>query len=67
MTDAPAPTTSRIPERPTLDGLGPCGGNLHASERSPDGAKLPEYVTPGSFVPKGLINYLAIRELLSDR
>ncbi len=49
---------------PTLDGLGPDGGNAHCSERSPDGSKLPEYVSPESFVPKAAMNALALQQLL---
>jgi glutamate carboxypeptidase len=49
---------------PTLDGLGPAGGNAHCSERSPDGSKLPEYVDVGSFAPKALLNAVAIRRLV---
>ncbi len=49
---------------PTLDGLGPRGGNPHASERSPDGSKIPEFTDATSFVPKTLINHLALRTLL---
>lgn len=48
---------------PTLDALGPVGGNPHCSERSVDGTKSPEYVEPSSFVPKAIINLLAIAEL----
>ena len=48
---------------PTLDGLGPCGGNAHCSARSPDGTKLPEYVEPGSFVPKAVMCALALSAL----
>ncbi|MBB5031684.1 M20/M25/M40 family metallo-hydrolase [Prosthecobacter vanneervenii] len=48
---------------PTLDGLGPYGNNAHCSERSPDGSKLPEYVEPGSFVPKAVMNALALLKL----
>lgn len=48
---------------PTLDGLGPFGGNAHCSERSADGSKLPEYVEPGSFVPKAVMNVLALLKL----
>jgi glutamate carboxypeptidase len=48
---------------PTLDGLGPWGDNDHCSERSADGSKLPEYVEISSFVPKALVNTLAILEL----
>lgn len=48
---------------PTLDGLGPWGDNDHCSERSADGSKLPEYVEVSSFVPKALVNTLAIIKL----
>jgi glutamate carboxypeptidase len=48
---------------PTLDGLGPSGGNAHCSERSPDGSKDQEYVNVPSFVPKALLNTLAILAL----
>jgi len=50
---------------PTLDGLGPWGDNDHCSERSPDGSKLPEFVEISSFVPKAILNTLAILRLLS--
>src|SRR5205823_3616014 len=49
---------------PTLDGLGPWGDNDHCSERSADGAKLPEYVDVNSFVPKAALNVTAILNLL---
>lgn len=48
---------------PTLDGLGPCGGHAHCSERTADGRKLPEYVEPGSFVSKAVMNALALLQL----
>ena len=48
---------------PTLDGLGPWGDNDHCSERSPDGAKLPEFVEVSSFVPKAMLNVVAIQKL----
>ncbi|MDA0244629.1 MAG: M20/M25/M40 family metallo-hydrolase [Chloroflexi bacterium] len=48
---------------PVLDGLGPWGDNDHCSERSDDGSKEPEYVIRESFVPKALLNILAILEL----
>ena len=48
---------------PTLDGLGPWGDNDHCSERSADGAKLPEFVEVSSFVPKALLNIAAIHKL----
>lgn len=45
---------------PTLDALGPRGGNAHASEFSSDRSKVPEFVDGSSFVPKALLNLLAI-------
>ena len=51
---------------PTLDGLGPWGDNDHCSERSPDGAKLPEYVDVTSFVPKATLNCVAILKLMEQ-
>jgi glutamate carboxypeptidase len=52
---------------PTIDGLGPWGDNDHCSERTPDGAKLPEYVDVTSFVPKAALNTLAITRLAADQ
>jgi glutamate carboxypeptidase len=49
---------------PTLDGLGPVGNNAHCSERSPDGSKDQEYVQISSFIPKALLNTLALVHLL---
>jgi glutamate carboxypeptidase len=49
---------------PTLDGLGPWGGNAHCSERSADGSKLPEYLETSSLVPKAVMNVLALESLL---
>jgi glutamate carboxypeptidase len=49
---------------PTLDGLGPVGNNSHCSERSPDGSKDQEYVLKDSFVPKALLNIMALVRLL---
>ena len=51
---------------PTLDGLGPSGDNAHCSERSADGSKLPEYVEVSSFVPKAMVNVVALRRLVSE-
>jgi glutamate carboxypeptidase len=45
---------------PTLDGLGPWGGNAHCSERSADGTKTPEFLVLSSLVPKAAINALAL-------
>jgi glutamate carboxypeptidase len=50
---------------PTIDGLGPDGGNAHCSERSEDGSKDQEYVLPDSYLPKGLLNLLAIHKLVA--
>jgi glutamate carboxypeptidase len=50
---------------PTLDGLGPWGGNAHCSERSADGSKLPEYLETASLVPKAVMNVLALESLLA--
>ncbi len=52
---------------PTLDGLGPSGGNAHCSERSPDGSKEQEYVYAPSFGPKALLNVMAILRLIGER
>lgn len=49
---------------PTLDGLGPCGGNAHCSERTADGSKLPEYLEPGTMVRKAVMNALALVRLV---
>jgi len=51
---------------PTLDGLGPRGGNAHTVERTADGFSITEYVEPDSFLTKGLINFFALHSLLSD-
>lgn len=48
---------------PTLDGLGPSGGNAHCSERTDDGSKLPEYLETASLVPKAAMNALALGRL----
>ena len=53
-------------ELPTLDGLGPAGGNAHCSERSADGLKDQEYVLAPSFVPKATLNTMAILHLLQE-
>lgn len=49
---------------PSLDGLGPSGGNAHCSERSPDGSKDQEYCLASSFIPKTLLNLSGILHLL---
>jgi glutamate carboxypeptidase len=49
---------------PTLDGLGPAGGNAHCSEQSLDGSKEQEYCLVSSFVPKTLLNIAAVLRLI---
>jgi len=49
---------------PTLDGLGPYGDNDHCSERSADGSKLPEFIEISAFLPKAMLNFGAIRQLV---
>lgn len=49
---------------PTMDGLGPAGANAHSSEHSADGSKEQEYVLPGSFVPKTVLNVTALLDLI---
>jgi glutamate carboxypeptidase len=51
---------------PTTDGLGPSGKNAHCSEQSEDGSKEQEYVLVSSFVPKALLNTLAILKLIDQ-
>lgn len=52
---------------PTLDGLGPSGGNAHCSERSEDGSKDQEFVFAPSFVPKALLNCVAVLKVIGFR
>lgn len=49
---------------PSLDALGPSGGNAHCSQRSADGSKDQEYLTRDSLAPKALLNTLALLDLL---
>lgn len=51
---------------PTLDGLGPFGGNAHCSVRSADGLKLPEYLVTKTLVPKAVMNARALVRLLGQ-
>ena len=50
---------------PTIDGLGPAGGNAHCSEKSPDGSKDQEFVQKSSFIPKALLNVNFILTLIN--
>ncbi len=52
---------------PTLDGLGPAGGNAHCSERAEDGSKDQEFVLAGSFVPKAMINVLGVLHWVAEQ
>jgi glutamate carboxypeptidase len=49
---------------PTIDGLGPAGGNAHCSQREKDGGKDQEFILPDSYVPKALLNLLAVIKLV---
>jgi len=50
---------------PTIDGLGPRGDNSHCSERSADGRKEQEWVDIDSFVPKAVLNAMAMETLIT--
>lgn len=50
---------------PTLDALGPHGANAHCSVRSADGKKDQEYATRSSFVPKTMLNVIAVLKLIA--
>jgi glutamate carboxypeptidase len=49
---------------PTLDGLGPGGGNAHCSEHQPEAGKEQEYLYAPSLVPKAVLNTLAVLRLV---
>ena len=51
---------------PCIDGLGPSGGNAHCSERSLDSSKDQEYVSVESFIPKTMLNVVAVLELVNN-
>jgi glutamate carboxypeptidase len=51
---------------PTLDALGPTGANAHCSELSADGSKEPEYVLVSSFIPRTVLNTMAILKLVEQ-
>lgn len=53
------------PHLPTLDGLGPRGGNAHTMEKTAQGFRIAEYVEVDSFLSKGLINLLALKKLVT--
>lgn len=51
---------------PTIDGLGPAGGNAHCSQREEDGSKDQEYILPDSYVPKALLNLSSVIALVDS-
>lgn len=51
-------------EIPTLDGLGPVGGNMHCSEDDTDAGKEQEYISRSAFGPKAVLNTLAVLDLI---
>jgi glutamate carboxypeptidase len=51
---------------PTIDGLGPMGRNGHCSERSEDGSKDQEFASKSSFIPKTMLNFSAIRQVIAN-
>ncbi|NMC12359.1 MAG: M20 family metallopeptidase [Chloroflexi bacterium] len=51
---------------PTLDGLGPTGENAHCSELDPATGKDQEFVLASSFIPKAMLNIIAILELIEQ-
>jgi len=51
---------------PTIDGLGPSGGNPHCSEHADDGSKEQEFALRSSFVPKSVLNAMAIIKMIES-
>ncbi len=51
---------------PTVDGLGPYGANSHCSEHNPAEGKNQEFANRSSFVPKALLNTMAILKLIEQ-
>jgi len=49
---------------PTVDGLGPRGGNAHSILRDGETIHINEYVEEDSFVPKTCLNVAALREFM---
>jgi glutamate carboxypeptidase len=52
---------------PSIDGLGPSGGNSHCSERSDDLSKDQEYADLDSFIPRTVLNTTALLRLIRGR
>ncbi|MEX0745445.1 MAG: M20/M25/M40 family metallo-hydrolase [Phycisphaeraceae bacterium] len=51
---------------PTIDGLGPAGGNAHCAVRTDDGSVDQEYMLPATMVPRAVLTVLAIEGLVAD-
>jgi glutamate carboxypeptidase len=51
---------------PTIDGLGPSGGNAHCSERDEERSKDQEFILISSLVPKTMLNVTAVLNLLRN-
>ncbi|MFC1671355.1 M20/M25/M40 family metallo-hydrolase [Spirochaetota bacterium] len=51
---------------PTIDGLGPYGDNAHCSMSVSDGKMAQEFSDLSSFIPKALLNSIALLNLISD-
>ncbi len=49
---------------PTLDGLGPSGGNAHCAQRNADRSLDQEYLDKSSLIPKAELNIAAISRLI---
>lgn len=49
---------------PTLDGLGPAGGNAHCAIRTDDGSADQEYLLPSTIVPCAMLATLGIERLI---
>ena len=52
---------------PTVDGLGPGGGNAHCSVHDPANGIEQEYLFLPSLLPKAVLNYLAVCTMLKQR
>ncbi|MFA9479502.1 M20/M25/M40 family metallo-hydrolase [Phycisphaerales bacterium AB-hyl4] len=51
---------------PTLDGLGPAGGNSHSCIRAADGSVDQEFMLPSTFVPRAAMTALAVERLVAE-
>jgi glutamate carboxypeptidase len=51
---------------PTLDGLGPSGGNSHCSQKDPERGIDQEYILKSSIIPKALLNIKGILDIINS-